>query len=272
MPGILVIHWDPAQAAERAARLRSQGFDALSYPARITGGLRAIRETSPDAILIDLTALPSYGRAIGAMLREQKSTRTIPLVFLEGDPAKTARVRELLPDATFAVWPRIGPALRRAVSLGPGREPMAPRPPATPLCQKLRIRGGAVVALLRAPADFEATLAPLPEGVRLRRDAAGADVILFFAASAAALGRQLPALAREVKTGRIVWLVWAKKTSAAAGGLSMAGIREMCGAAGLVDYKVCAVDRTWSAMAFGARRGRTLTSPTAPAAPWRTGG
>jgi hypothetical protein len=36
--------------------------------------------------------------------------------------------------------------------------------------------------------------------------------------------------------------------------LTMARIRQMASGFGLVDYKVCAVDETWSAMTLGKRR------------------
>src|SRR5215813_6765973 len=98
-PRVLVIHRQPTEAIERAHRLRAQGFAAEPYSALGSRGFRLIRAHPPDAILIDLTTLPSYGRYMGAMLREQKATRAIPLVFLEGDPEKTVRVRETLPDA-----------------------------------------------------------------------------------------------------------------------------------------------------------------------------
>ena len=96
-----------------------------------------------------------------------------------------------------------------------------------------------------------------------RKPEAGArsgGVILAFVKSAAALGRELPALARGMRTGRTLWIVWPKKTSALAGDSGETQVREMGLAAGLVDYKVCAVDETWSGLAFAARAA-TLAKP-----------
>ena len=90
---VVVVHRNPAVAAERAGRLRVEGLEAAAYPVFGPSDFRSIRANPPDAILIDLTELPSYGRTMGALLREQKSTRGIPLVFLEGDPDKAALVR-----------------------------------------------------------------------------------------------------------------------------------------------------------------------------------
>ena len=87
----------------------------------------------------------------------------------------------------------------------------------------------------------------------VRAQAREADVILAFVRSAAALGRELPALARGMRQGRTLWIVWPKKTSPLAGDLGEAKVREMGLAASLVDYKVCAVDETWCGLAFAAR-------------------
>jgi CheY-like chemotaxis protein len=255
---ILVIHWNPAEAAECAERVRREGFETSCFTDQRDGaGFRALRENPPDAVVIDLARLPSQGQAVGIALREQKATRMVPLVFIEGDPEKTARVRGLLPDAVFTTWPRIGAALRRALRHAP-QEPIVPGTFAgysgTPLPKKLRIREDSVVALLDAPEGFEAKLSPLPEGVRLQKHAGGADVILAFVKSATVLGRELPALAREMQAGRTLWLIWPKKTSALAGDLGEPKVREMGLAIGLVDYKVCAVDETWSGLAFAVRR------------------
>ena len=264
MARVLLIHWNLAEAAGRVERLRRAGFETSCFTDHRDGaGFRALRENPPDAVVIDLARIPSHGQAVGIALREQKATRLVPLLFIEADPEKTTRVRSLLPDAVFTTWPRIGAALPRALR-HPLRNPAVPGTFAgysgTPLPRKLRIREGSVVALLHAPEGFEAKLAPLPEGARVERRTAGADVILAFVKSAAALGRQLPALAREMPAGRTLWLIWPKKTSALAGDLGEPKVREMGLATGLVDYKVCAVDETWSALAFAARRAKNSSS------------
>jgi len=258
MPRVLLIHWNAAEGAERMERLRREGFEATCFSNQRDGvGLRLLREDPPDAVVVDLTRLPSHGRAVGIALREQKATRMVPLLFIEGDPEKTARVRELLPDAVYATWPRIGAALRRALRRKP-QKPVVPNTFApysgTPLPKKLRISENSVVALLHAPEGFEAELAPLPEGVRFERQVREANVILAFATSAAALGRDLSSLAPAMREGRTLWIVWPKKTSTLAGDLSEPKVRELGLAAGLVDYKVCAVDETWSGLAFAVRK------------------
>jgi CheY-like chemotaxis protein len=216
---VVVVHYEAAEAASLAARLRREGFDAEAYPHVGPKGFRELRAHPPDAILIDLMRMPSYGRAMGALLREQKSTRSIPLVFLEGEPEKTALAKQLLPDAGFAKLPRIGAALRRAVERPPGA-PVVPDSSAVPFAKKLRLRDGASVGLIGAPEGFTI------EGVAAQRGRRDAGVVLVFVKTRAALARELR---------------------------SFATINEACAPLGLVGYKACAVDATWSAVAVSRR-------------------
>jgi hypothetical protein len=246
---VVVIHYEPVEAAALAERLRRDGIVAEPYRYLGTRGFRELRADPPDAILIDLMRMPSYGRAIGAVLRETKSTRAIPIVFLEGDPEKTARVRELLPDAGYAKLPRLGSELKRAVGHAPA-DPVMPGPRVAPLVKKLRIPEGGTVSLIGAPEGFEGVLG----GARATRSRDG-DVVLLFARTAAAIGRDLPKLARILPSRRL-WVVWPKRTSRAAGDLSLPQIHDACAPLGLVAYKTCSVDATWSAAAVSLRRSR----------------
>jgi hypothetical protein len=244
---VLVIHRDTAEATERASRLRSLGFDATAYLSLGTKGFRGIRQQPPQAILIDLTRLPSYGKAMGVLLRQHKSLGIIPLVFVEGDPDKAAQVRAVLPDAVYTTWAKVAAAIDKAIRQGP-KEAAPPRHPDTPLLTKLGIGSHTCVAVLHPPDGFE-----LP-GVHTQKQVGEADVVMTFFRSSIALGRELPVVAGMMRKGRRVWVLWPKKASGAAGDLTMVRIREMASAFGLVDYKVCAVDETWSAMTLGKRR------------------
>lgn len=253
MTRVLVIHRDTPEAIERAGRLRAIGFDATPYLTFGAKGFRGIRQDPPQAIVIDLTRLPSYGKAMGVMLRRQPSLSAIPLIFLEGDPEKAAGVRALLPDAAFTTWSKVEAAIPRAIRNAP-RVVTPPRDPGTPLLAKLGIRGASSVALLHKPEGFELV------GAVTQKQIGDADVVMIFFRSCASLGRELPEVAGMMRKGRRVWVLWPKKASGAGGDLTMPRIREMASGFGLVDYKVCAVDETWSGMTLGKRRNRAADS------------
>jgi hypothetical protein len=102
-PRIRLVYWNAAEAQERAARLQAAGYE-VDFDPLTPAALRALGQDSPGAVVIDLSRLPSQGRDVGLDLRLYKSTRLIPLVFIEGDPDKTSRIRELLPDASYTTW------------------------------------------------------------------------------------------------------------------------------------------------------------------------
>jgi len=255
VPRVLVIHRKPAMAAEYAARLSSEGLVAWAYPALGPRAFREIRANPPDAIVIDLTELPSYGRTMGVLLREQKGTRNIPLVFLKGDPEKAARVREVLPEAAFATWPNVASVILRTIARAPA-EGAAPIPAGTPLAKKLRIAKDSVVAILEAPENIREILGPMPKGAQILKKMADADLALFFVKSASALARALPRLSAQMTPGKTLWICWPKRTSSMPCDLSLTSIREMVRPYGMIDSKICAVDATWSGAAITKRRHR----------------
>jgi hypothetical protein len=121
----------------------------------------------------------------------------------------------------------------------------------TPLATKLGIKPRHLVALVRAPPEFEQTLGDLPEGVRVQTGLAGKaplDVIVAFVTKRAELERQLAALRRRMAPACGLWIAWPKKASGVATDMSENVVREVALPTGLVDNKVCAIDDTWSGL------------------------
>lgn len=258
MSRVLLLHWDAAEAAERARRLSAAGHRVVCISDAQSTSLSGIRLDPPDAVLIDLARLPSHGRAVAVVLRQTKATRTVPLVFLEGDPEKTARVRDVLPDATFTTWSGVRTALARALK-PTRRAPIVPVSisgySGTPLPKKLGLRERESLRLLDAPEGFEKTIAALPEGARAVRGARGKSrVVLWFVSTAKGFASGFARAAKCVEEGGRLWVCWPKQSSPLARDLSEGEVREGALERGWVDFKVCAVDADWSGLAFARRR------------------
>ena len=114
MSRIVVMHAKPGEADGPSERLRSAGHDVQVLWPDGMPGLAALRRDPPDVFVIDLARQPSQGQALGTALRQLKATRHVPLVFVDGDPKKTARVKTALPDATYATWRGIRGAVKQA--------------------------------------------------------------------------------------------------------------------------------------------------------------
>jgi CheY-like chemotaxis protein len=259
---VLLVHWKPAEARPHVAALREAGHDVRVLRPEGIPALRALAGDPPHAIVIDLGRLPSQGRAVATAIRQQRATREVPLVFVEGDPVKTARVRALLPDAVYATWGGLAGALRDALAARPKAKPVVPGTMAgysgTPLPKKLGIKPGSVVALLGAPKPFaKKTLGPLPEGATVRRDTRSAfNVGLLFVRSKADLARRFPAATKAMGEPGALWIVWPKKPSGVQSDLDGNAVRAFGLARGVVDYKIAAIDPTWSGLCFARRKKR----------------
>ena len=59
---------------------------------------------------------------------------------------------------------------------------------------------------------------------------------------------------RGVADRQTLWLLWPKKASGVRTDVSEPVVRQTGLAHGLVDYKICAVDATWSGLKFSRRK------------------
>ncbi|MEW5902544.1 MAG: hypothetical protein AB1715_13850 [Acidobacteriota bacterium] len=255
---IRLVHWSQAEAAERAARVRALGFSVEHEPLDGPAGLNRLRDQPPAAVVIDLSRIPSHGRDVGLALRSYKATRTVPLVFVGGEADKVKRVKELLPDAVYTDWDEISEALPKAIAHPPAN-PLVPSSrlasyAGAPLIKKLGIKPHSVVTLSSAPHGFEKALGGLPEGAVLRRTPRGPeDLALWFVRSKRELSSRIEKSGSKIGRGG-VWIIWPKKSSDVPSDLDQNAVRAAGLAAGLVDYKVCAVDKTWSGLLFVRRK------------------
>src|SRR5581483_6693444 len=127
----------------------------------------------------------------------------------------------------------------------------------TPLPKKLGIKPGMRVALLHAPEEIEATLGPLPDGVRLQhglRRTQRVDLIVAFVVKRDHLARNLEWLTTTLPPDGPLWVAWPKRGSNLTTDMTESAVREIALPTGWVDVKVCAIDSTWSGLKLVLRR------------------
>jgi hypothetical protein len=125
----------------------------------------------------------------------------------------------------------------------------------TPLVKKLGIKPGSTLTLLDAPRGFRRELIGMPKGVRVSQALGDTppDLIVWFVMSGRALDVRMATVSRAMGAG--LWVAWPKKASGVATDLTEDVVRAAGLANGLVDYKVCAVNETWSGLKFARRKG-----------------
>jgi hypothetical protein len=260
MPRVRLIHWNAEEAQQRAAMLDTGDYDVVFEPQDPPSTLRDLRENPPLAVVIDLSRLPMQGRDMGLAIRHYKATRSVPLVFVAGDPDKVMRVRKNLPDALYTNWDEIRTAVREAIASPPAVN-VAPRSllagyADTLLSKKLGIAANTTLALVDAPPGFEELLGELPQGVKISRQAkVRRDLTIWFTRSRQELEEAIERMALLAQQGPL-WIAWPKKASPLGSDLTQAIVRKVGLVTGLVDYKVCAIDAVWSGLLFTRRDAR----------------
>jgi CheY-like chemotaxis protein len=252
---VRLIHWDPAEARQRADQLREAGYRVECDT--FTPKFLHERENPPNAIIIDLSWLPSQGRDVGMALRSSKLTRTIPLIFVGGKPEKVERIRGQMPDAFYSDWDRITEGLQHVIG-GPPEEPPRTRSRLegyadAPLQKKLGIKPGITISLVGAPREFQEILGDLPKDVVLRDGLrSGSNLTLWFAKSRRELEERVQRMKPFSKNAGL-WILWPKRASGVQSDLGQPIVREAGLAAGMVDFKICSIDKTWSGLRFTLR-------------------
>ncbi len=258
MYSIYLLHWDVEKAESLSEILQSFGYQVASGPID-NKSMRQLRDDPPDIMVIDLSRKPSVGRDVAIGFRSYKNTRNMPIVFVEGEPDKVLKTQSILPDAVYTEWDQIQKALKQAIE-SPPAAPVVPESTmaaysGTPLPKKLGIKPDSVVTLLNEPDGFKDMLAPqLPNGAKLQssKNSPG-DVTLWFLNSMADLEDQIAAISKQYGEQKL-WIAWPKKSSGVKTDITQTLIRNTGLAAGLVDYKICSIDNTWSGLLFTRRK------------------
>ena len=129
----------------------------------------------------------------------------------------------------------------------------------TPLVKKLGIKPASTLVLLSAPGGFVGLLEGLPSDVRVLSDLSqDAGLTVWFVTASLSLDRRIARVARTMGGG--LWIAWPKTTSGMKTDLTENAVRDAGLANGLVDFKVCAIDATWSGLRFARRK----SGPPAP--------
>lgn len=261
---VRLICWNSADAAARAAELRRAGYLVVADPPQASGGMiRAFRELAPDAVVIDLDRLPSQGRELGLGLRASKSTCHLPLIFAGGAAAKVDAVRAALPDVLYAAWGNaVSQAIERAM-----RQPAPARLASREVTQdtrpgalerKLDIKPQThyvIVPASRSEAPWlDELLTSVPSAaVRQTRVDAATTLALYPVRTRRELMHALEQARAALPPRASLWIVHPKQTSALAADFNQEDVRRAGLELGFVDYKVCAVDKDWSALKFAHR-------------------
>jgi hypothetical protein len=257
MQRVRLIHWKESEAKDKAEFLKKAGYKVESSLLD-NDSLRQMRKDPPTAFVIDLDRLPSQGRDFALGIRINNATRHVPLVFVGGEIKKVKGIKKMLPDAVYTRWDQIDDLLRKAID-SPPPDPVVPASvmagySGTPLSKKLGIKENAIVALVNPPEGIQEILSALPEGVVLKLGLQSiGDLTLWFVRSREELEKGMSKMV-DFGDSAGLWIIWPKKSSGVESDLTQNIVRKIGLASGLVDFKISAIDKTWSGLRFTKRK------------------
>jgi hypothetical protein len=259
MPLVRLVSFDAESARVHARDLKKAGFEVDASPFKHTRLIGQFRDRPPAAILIDLDRLPSHGRAVAVVVRSAKSTCRIPIVFAGGEESKVERAREQVHGAFFTDWRGVAGALKKALQNRPAiispRKAYMQQYAGSSLVKKLDVKANMRVSLLAAPEGFEDQLGELPAGVELEsRLTAQTRMAIWFVRARRELESEIDFLALRLPDKAPLWIVYPKQTSRFKVDFNQRDVRATALAAGLVDYKICAVDSDWTGLKFSRKK------------------
>jgi CheY-like chemotaxis protein len=255
MSRVRLIHWNKAEGAERVKLLKRAGF-TVEYNAQFDSRImRQCRENPPAVFLIDLSRLPSQGREAAIGLRQSPKTRHVPIVFCDGVAEKVKQISAILPDAVCCTSETLVKALREAKPVSAPVRPadMMNRYGSRTTAQKLGIKEGSAITVVHPPGNFRSVLGELPGGAEFVEEAGA--VTICFVHSVSAVREEMSRLRQEAAKTKL-WIAWRKKSAPVTDGVTEDLVRTTGIALGLVDYKVCGIDDTWSGMLFARSKAR----------------
>ena len=125
----------------------------------------------------------------------------------------------------------------------------------SPLAKKLGLKAGIKAVPIGAEEGFAESLGELPEGVEFSpRVTVETNLMLWFVRTRAELAHAFEILGARIVQGCSVWIIYPKKAGRYKTDFNQNDVRAAGIEAGLVDYKICAVDADWSGLRFARRR------------------
>ncbi|GJM30210.1 MAG: DUF3052 domain-containing protein [Cyclobacteriaceae bacterium] len=119
----------------------------------------------------------------------------------------------------------------------------------TPLGKKLGLKEGFSIKLVHAPDYYFKLFADLPDNLLINDNPSiKKNLIHLFTKDSKELEKTLSVLREEIFKDGMIWVSWPKKSSKILTDVTEDVVRNIAIKNGLVDIKVCAVDKIWSGL------------------------
>jgi hypothetical protein len=101
---IFLLHWHEKECKSMCNELTQLGWQTLPCTTSESLSLAQLRTHQPQAVIISLRRLPAHGKEVAMSLQATRLGSSLPLVFVDGEPAKLAPLQNRFPNALFTDW------------------------------------------------------------------------------------------------------------------------------------------------------------------------
>jgi hypothetical protein len=110
---LFLFHWHEKAASARAAELAGDGWPVEMEFEEGSRGCRNLKAFGPDIVVLDTGKKASHSREVGRALRQAKSHRETPFVFVDGTDEEIFKVKEKVPAAIFTTGSKLTKTLAK---------------------------------------------------------------------------------------------------------------------------------------------------------------
>ena len=98
---LFLFHWEKKGAVARAAELAGKGWLVEMEFEEGSRGCKNLKVFGPDVVVFDIAQKAVHSRECGRALRNAKSFRETPFIFVDGTDEDISKVKEKVPAAIF---------------------------------------------------------------------------------------------------------------------------------------------------------------------------
>src|SRR6185437_3868245 len=98
---LFLFHWEKSGATARAAELAADGWQVKLEFEEGSRGCKNLKAFAPDIAVFDIAQKAVHSRECGRALRNAKSFRETPFIFVDGTDEEIARAKAKVPAAIF---------------------------------------------------------------------------------------------------------------------------------------------------------------------------
>jgi DNA-binding NarL/FixJ family response regulator len=98
---LFLFHWEKEGATARAAELAGEGWQVEMEFEEGSRGCKNLKAFGPDVVVFDIAKKAVHSRECARALRNAKSVRETPFIFVDGTDEDIFKVKAKVPAAIF---------------------------------------------------------------------------------------------------------------------------------------------------------------------------